>query len=64
MIKSQSILTFKVYRKPINENDYIHFYSHHNNKIKTGLIIGFYLRMCSPQHPDDEFKYMEYSLKS
>ena len=40
IIKSQNSLTFKVYHKPTNKNIYIHFYSHHNNKIKTGLIIG------------------------
>ena len=45
IIKSQNSLTFKVYCKPTNRNDYIHFYSHHNNKIKTGLIIGFYLKV-------------------
>ena len=43
IIKSQNSLTFKIYCKPTNKNDYIHFYSHHNNKIKTGLVIGFYL---------------------
>ena len=67
IIKSQNVLTFKVYYKPTNENDYIHFCSHHNNKIKIGLINGFYqraLRICSPQHLDEEFKYIEHSLKS
>ena len=67
IIKSQNNLTFKVYCKPTNKNDYIHFYSHDNNKIKIGLIIGFYLRALgirSPQHIDEEFKYIEHSLKS
>ena len=61
IIKSQNVLTFKVYRKPRDKNDYIHFYSHINNKIKTGLIIGFFLRalrICSPQHLDEKFKYI------
>ena len=52
LIKSQNNLTFEVYCKLPNKKDYIHFYSHHNNKIKTGLIIGFYLhvlKICSPQ---------------
>ena len=44
IIKSHNILTFKVYCKPTKENNYIHFYFHHNNKIKTGFIIGFYLK--------------------
>ena len=67
MIKSQNDLTFEVYRKPTNKNDYIHFYSHRNNKIKTGLIIGCYLRalgLCSSQHLHEDFKYIEHSLKS
>ena len=66
IIKSHNILTSKVYHKPTNKNDYIHFYSHHNNKIKTGLIIGFYvraLRICSPEYLDEEFEYIEHSLK-
>ena len=66
IIKSQDSLTFKVYRKPTNKNDYIHFYSHYN-KIKTGLIIGFYLRslkLCSPQYLNKEFEYIKHSLKS
>ena len=44
IIKSQNNLTFKDYCKPTNKNDYIYFYLHHYNKIKTGLIIDFYLR--------------------
>ena len=39
IIKSQNSLTFKVYRKPTNRNDYIHSYFHHHNK--TGFKIGF-----------------------
>ena len=51
-IRSQDDLTFQVYSKLTNKNDYIHFYSHHDSKIKTGLLIGFYLyafRICSSQ---------------
>ena len=44
IIKSQNMLTFKVYRKHMYKNNYIHFCSHHNNKIKSGPIIGFYLQ--------------------
>ena len=32
---------FKVYHKPTCKNDHIHFYSHHNNNTKRGIIIGF-----------------------
>ena len=67
IIKSHNNSTFKVYCKPTNKNNYVHFYSHHHNKIKTCLIIGFYLkalRICSPQYLDEEFEYIEPSLKS
>ena len=49
------------------QNDYIDFYSHRTNKIKTGIIIGFYLRalrICSPQYLNEEFEYFEHSFKS
>ena len=67
IIKSQNSLTFKVHSKPTNRNDYIHFYSHCNKRIKTGLIIGFYLRalrIYSPQYLNEEFEYIEHSHKS
>ena len=62
IIKSHNNLILKVYCKPTNKNDYIHFYSYHNNKIKKGFIIGFYLRalkICSPryQHSLKSLKY-------
>ena len=65
LIKSQNSFSFKVYCKPSNKIDYIHFYSHYNT-IKTSLIISFYLqalKICSPQYLDEEFKYIEHSLK-
>ena len=43
IIKSHNNLTLKVYHKSSIKNGYIDFYSYHN-KIKTDLIIGFYLR--------------------
>ena len=67
IIKSPNSLTFKVYREPTIKNDYTHFFSHHNDKIKTGLIIGFYLRalrICSPHYLNKEFEYIKHSLKS
>ena len=67
IIKSINNATFKVYSKPTNKNDYIYFYSHHIGKIKTGLIIGFYLwalRICNPKYIDEEFEYIDLSLKT
>ena len=57
MIKSQNSLTFKIYCKPTKKNDYMHFYTHHNSKSKT----GFYLRA---QYLNEEFEYIKHSLKS
>ena len=66
VIKSHKSLTCKVYYKPTNKSDYKYVYSHQNNKIKTDLIKGFYLRalrMCTPQYLNEEFEYKKNSLK-
>ena len=55
-------LLFSVYRKPTCKNDLIHFFSHHHNKIKSGVVIGSFLRalrICSPQFLADEFTFIE-----
>lgn len=52
---------FSVYRKPTNKNDYIHSLSAHSDKIKSGVIIGFFLRairICSTEFVEDEFQYI------
>ena len=59
--RSHNQLLLSVYRKDTNKNDLIHYYSHHNNKIKSGIIIGFFLRalrICSPQHLQEELNYI------
>ena len=53
-----------VYRKPTYKNDIIHYYSDHTDKIKSGIIIGFYLRalrICSPEYLDHEMEHIEES---
>ena len=60
-IRNINKLEFKVNRKPTCKNDHIHFYSHHNNSTKRGIIIGFYLSavgICSSKHLNDEFNYI------
>ena len=55
-------LHFSVYRKSTYKNDLTHYFSHHDNQTKMGILIGFYIRairICSPQHLDDEYKYLE-----
>ena len=49
---------FSVYRKPTHKDDYIHYYSAHSERIKSGAIIGLFLRalrICSPEYLEDEF---------
>ena len=64
--RSDTELHFSVYRKPTNTNDYINFYSHHHKSIKTGVIIGTYLRayrICSQQFLPDEESYIFQTFK-
>ena len=62
IIKSQNALTFKVYRKLTNKKDYIHFYSYHNNKIKIGVIIGFYLKALRICKVHRSLKYLKFFI--
>ena len=41
LIRNINKLEFKVYCKTTCKNGHIHFYSHHNNNTKRGIIIGF-----------------------
>ena len=65
--KDETGFSYNVYRKPTNQNDYIHFFSHHSNKIKSGIIIGSYLRalrICSHQFLQTEESHIEKIFKS
>ena len=65
LIRNINKLEFKFYRKTTCKNDHIHFYSHHNNNTKRGIIIGFYLRalrICSSKYLNDEFIHIENSF--
>ena len=65
--KANSKLQFSVYRKPTNKDDLINFHSHHHIKIKTGIIIGFYLRafrICSPGYLQNELHQIENTFTS
>lgn len=55
-------IRMQVYRKFTNQNDLINFYCHHCNRIKSGIIIGFYLRtlrICSLQYLPEKEIYIE-----
>ena len=52
---------FKVYRKPTNKESYVHFYSGHNDRVKSGVVLGFFLRayrICSEDYLDDEIQHI------
>ncbi|XP_076030471.1 uncharacterized protein LOC143018776 [Oratosquilla oratoria] len=45
VIRENSTVKFKVYRKPARKDDYIQYFSayDHNQKTKTGVVMGFFL---------------------
>ncbi|XP_043205006.1 uncharacterized protein LOC122372176 [Amphibalanus amphitrite] len=52
---------FKVYRKPTNKESYVHFYSGHNDRVKSGIVLGFFLRayrICSEEFIDEEIQHI------
>ena len=54
-------LKFKVYRKPTNKEDYIHFYSGHSDRVKRGVVLGFFLRayrICSEEYLEQEIQHV------
>ena len=65
LINDSNKLEFNVHHKSTNKNDYIHFYSHHNSKIKSGLTIDFHLRalkIYTYKFLQNEFHYLEKSV--
>ena len=56
-----SKMLFSVYRKPTNKDDFIHFYSSHSHRTKTGIVLGFFLRafrICSHEFLEEELQYI------
>ena len=54
-------MLFSVYRKPTNKDDFIHFYSSHSQRTKTGVVLGFFLRAfrkCSEAYLGVELEYI------
>ena len=59
-------LKFSVYRKSTNKNDFVHFFSGHEERIKSGVVIGFFLRafrICDAEFLDDEISYIENTFR-
>ena len=56
-----------MYRKPTNKNDFIHFSSGHNFRVKTGVVLGFYLRafrICSEKFIVEELDYIKQTFRN
>ena len=48
-------------RKPTNKECYVYFYSGHNDRIKRGIVLGFFLRayrICSAEYIDEEIDHI------
>ncbi|XP_076041888.1 uncharacterized protein LOC143025766 [Oratosquilla oratoria] len=61
IIRENNSVKFKVYRKPTHKDDYIHYFSAHDKKTKTGVVMGFYLRalkICNPEFLSDELQHI------
>ena len=61
IIRSGSTAKFTVYRKPTNKEDYVHFFSGHNERVKNGIVIGFFLRafrICSEDFLSEEIRHI------
>ena len=61
LVRMGHSIKFKVYRKPTNREDYVHYFSGHNDRIKRGIVLGFFLRalrVCSPEYLDGEIQHI------
>ncbi|XP_043227718.1 uncharacterized protein LOC122384400 [Amphibalanus amphitrite] len=61
LLRTGDSLKFTVYRKPTNRNDLIHYFSGHSQKVKSGVVIGFFLRalrICSQDLLQEEIDYI------
>ena len=61
IVRTGNQVKFKVYRKPTNREDYVHFFSGHTDKVKRGIVIGFFLRafrVCSEEYLEEEIQHI------
>ena len=61
IVRTGNQVKFKVYRKPTNREDYVHFFSVHTDKVKRGIVIGFFLRafrVCSEEYLEEEIQHI------
>ena len=61
IMRCENAVKFKVYRKGTNREDYIHYFSAHSDRIKSGIVIGFFLRaqrICSDEYLKPEIEHI------
>ena len=61
IMRSGKRTKFTVYRKPTNVEDYVHFFSGNSERVKSGMIIGFFLRafrICSDEFLEQELTHI------
>ena len=66
IVRNDNELKFKVYRKETNREDYVHFYSSHSDRVKSGILIGFYLRafrICSEEYLNEELEHIQHIFR-
>ena len=60
-MKCGRAVKFTVYRKVTNKEDYVHFLSAHNERVKSGIVIGFFFRafrICSEDFLQEELEHI------
>ena len=61
IMRCGSGVKFSVYRKPTNKEDYVHYLSGHSERVKSGIVIGFFLRafrICSDDFLTEEIRHI------
>ena len=61
IIRTNTCFKLKVHRKSTNREDYVHFYSAHSERVKSGIVIGFFLRafrVCDNEYLNDEIEHI------
>ena len=65
IIRTETGFKFKIYRKKTNKEDYVHFYSNHNERVKSGIVIGFFpraFRICGDEFLQSEIEHINDSF--
>ena len=66
IIRAENTVKFKVYRKPTNKDDFVNYFSAHDERTKSGIVIGFYLRalrICSQEFVNKEITYINQAFE-